>query len=108
MTIGGKTVSIGGHCKGSGMIHPNMATMLGVVTCDAVVESDVWRGMVKRASMASFNQVGDGGAYPGRGRPCLLGTGIVGCMAHLARRAQSMVVVTFPGWRCHWEASTLV
>ena len=57
VTIGGKTVSIGGHCKGSGMIHPNMATMLGVVTCDAAVESDVWRGMVKRASMASFNQV---------------------------------------------------
>ena len=57
VTIGGKTVSIGGHCKGSGMIHPNMATMLGVVTCDAAVESDVWRGLVKRASMASFNQV---------------------------------------------------
>ncbi|GAX85732.1 hypothetical protein CEUSTIGMA_g13147.t1, partial [Chlamydomonas eustigma] len=55
--IGGKTVSIGGHCKGSGMIHPNMATMLGVVTSDALVEADVWQGMVKRASMASFNQI---------------------------------------------------
>jgi glutamate N-acetyltransferase/amino-acid N-acetyltransferase len=56
VNIGGKTVSIGGHCKGSGMIHPNMATMLGVVSCDAAVESEAWRGMVKRASMASFNQ----------------------------------------------------
>jgi len=57
VNIGGKTVSIGGHCKGSGMIHPNMATMLGVVSCDAAVESEAWRGMVKRASMASFNQI---------------------------------------------------
>ncbi len=37
-----------------------MATMLGVVTCDAAVESDAWRKMVKRASMASFTQVGGG------------------------------------------------
>lgn len=57
VTLGGKTVSIGGMCKGSGMIHPNMATMLGVVTCDAVVDPEVWRGMVKRASIASFNQI---------------------------------------------------
>ncbi len=33
--IGGKTVTIGGMCKGSGMIHPNMCTMLGFVTTDA-------------------------------------------------------------------------
>lgn len=57
VTIGGKAVNIGGHCKGSGMIHPNMATMLGVVTCDALVDNEVWKGMVKRASMASFNQI---------------------------------------------------
>eukprot|EP00955_Chlamydomonas_euryale_P034386 349776-Chlamydomonas_euryale.AAC.2 len=34
-----------------------MATMLGVVTCDASVDAEVWQGMVKRASVASFNQV---------------------------------------------------
>ena len=33
--IGGKTVTIGGMCKGSGMIHPNMCTMLAFVTTDA-------------------------------------------------------------------------
>lgn len=55
--LGGTTVNIGGMCKGSGMIHPNMATMLGVVTCDAAVEPDAWRSMVKRASIASFNQI---------------------------------------------------
>lgn len=36
--IGGKTVTIGGMSKGSGMIHPNMATMLCVITTDAVIE----------------------------------------------------------------------
>ena len=35
LEIGGKTVTIGGMCKGSGMIHPNMCTMLGFITTDA-------------------------------------------------------------------------
>ncbi|KAG2497664.1 hypothetical protein HYH03_004403 [Edaphochlamys debaryana] len=55
--IGGKTVHVGGMCKGSGMIHPNMATMLGVVTCDAAVAPELWTQMVKRASVASFNSI---------------------------------------------------
>ncbi len=57
VTIGGKPVHIGGMCKGSGMIHPNMATMLGVVTSDANVTPEAWTAMVKRASTASFNQI---------------------------------------------------
>ena len=36
--IGGTTVRVGGMCKGSGMIHPNMATMLAYITTDAAVE----------------------------------------------------------------------
>ena len=36
-TLGGKTVTIGGMCKGSGMIHPNMCTMLSFVTTDAAI-----------------------------------------------------------------------
>jgi hypothetical protein len=50
-------VHVGGMCKGSGMIHPNMATMLGIVTCDAAVEPAVWRDMLRRACDASFNAV---------------------------------------------------
>ncbi|KAK2080261.1 hypothetical protein QBZ16_000114 [Prototheca wickerhamii] len=53
----GRTVSLGGACKGSGMIHPNMATMLGVVTCDAPVAASVWRPMLAAACAASFNQI---------------------------------------------------
>ncbi|KAG0565684.1 hypothetical protein KC19_7G007000 [Ceratodon purpureus] len=55
--IGGATVRLGGIAKGSGMIHPNMATMLGVVTCDADVTVDVWRSMVLTAVNRSFNQI---------------------------------------------------
>eukprot|EP00854_Cymbomonas_tetramitiformis_P010171 gene10171-12034_t len=57
LTIGGKEVHIGGMTKGSGMIHPNMATMLGIITCDAVIAPDVWRNLLKTAVQKSFNQI---------------------------------------------------
>ena len=56
-TIEGRPVRIGGIAKGSGMIHPNMATMLGFITCDAVVSSSLWQEMLKRAVDKSFNQI---------------------------------------------------
>ena len=55
--IGGTTVRIGGMCKGSGMIHPNMATMLAYLTTDAAVEPGFLSGIVKRVADRSFNQV---------------------------------------------------
>ncbi|MEB3828599.1 bifunctional ornithine acetyltransferase/N-acetylglutamate synthase [Phormidium sp. CCY1219] len=56
-TIDGRPVRMGGIAKGSGMIHPNMATMLAFVTCDAMVSSHLWQEMVKRAADRSFNQI---------------------------------------------------
>ena len=55
--VAGKVVTIGGCSKGSGMIHPNMATMLGFVTCDAAVDPALWRRMTSAAADASFNQI---------------------------------------------------
>ncbi|KAL3531843.1 hypothetical protein ACH5RR_005364 [Cinchona calisaya] len=55
--VGGTHVRVGGMAKGSGMIHPNMATLLGVITTDAQVTSDVWRKMVQAAVSRSFNQI---------------------------------------------------
>ncbi|KAK9126918.1 hypothetical protein Scep_015764 [Stephania cephalantha] len=55
--VKGTRVRVGGMAKGSGMIHPNMATLLGVITSDAVVTSDVWRKMVSIAVNRSFNQI---------------------------------------------------
>ncbi len=55
--MGDRPVRIGGIAKGSGMIHPNMATMLAFVTCDAAVSSQLWQEMVRRAAAKSFNQI---------------------------------------------------
>ncbi|MCD7956462.1 MAG: bifunctional glutamate N-acetyltransferase/amino-acid acetyltransferase ArgJ [Lachnospiraceae bacterium] len=49
ITLGGKTVTVGGMCKGSGMIHPNMCTMLSFITTDA----DISREMLQKALSAS-------------------------------------------------------
>ncbi|MBW4683527.1 MAG: bifunctional ornithine acetyltransferase/N-acetylglutamate synthase [Komarekiella atlantica HA4396-MV6] len=56
-TIGDRPVRIGGIAKGSGMIHPNMATMLAFVTCDAAVSPTLWQQMLSRAADRSFNSI---------------------------------------------------
>ena len=55
--IAGRRVRIGGMAKGSGMIHPNMATMLGYISCDAAVPADLWIAMVHRVVESSFNSI---------------------------------------------------
>ena len=55
--LGGRRVRIGGMAKGSGMILPNMATMLGYLSCDAGVPADLWQAMVSRAVDRSFNAI---------------------------------------------------
>lgn len=52
-----RPVRIGGIAKGSGMIHPNMATMLSFITCDAAVSPSLWQQMLSRAADKSFNQI---------------------------------------------------
>ncbi|KAA3661665.1 MAG: bifunctional glutamate N-acetyltransferase/amino-acid acetyltransferase ArgJ [Chloroflexi bacterium] len=55
--LSGGTVMLGGMAKGSGMIHPNMATMLGVVTTDAEIAPEVLEGMLVTAVNQSFNRI---------------------------------------------------
>jgi glutamate N-acetyltransferase/amino-acid N-acetyltransferase len=55
--LGGRRVRLGGMAKGSGMIHPTMATMLGYLSCDAGVPAEVWQAMVSRAVDRSFNAI---------------------------------------------------
>jgi glutamate N-acetyltransferase / amino-acid N-acetyltransferase len=55
--FGDRPVRVGGIAKGSGMIHPNMATMLSFVTCDAAISPQLWQQMVSRAADQSFNQI---------------------------------------------------
>ena len=55
--VGGRQISIGGMAKGSGMIHPSMATMLSYITCDAGVDHILWSDMIKRVAKSSFNSI---------------------------------------------------
>ena len=55
--IEGKSVHIGGMVKGSGMIHPNMATMLCFITTDAAVSKDALDASLRSAVRRSFNRV---------------------------------------------------
>ena len=55
--IGGKRVTVGGMSKGSGMIEPNMATMLGFITTDADVSTAMLRRALLRAVAKSFNRL---------------------------------------------------
>ena len=55
--IGGKTVTLGGMCKGSGMIHPNMCTMLGFVTTDVKISKEMLQKCVSADVVDSFNMI---------------------------------------------------
>lgn len=55
--IDGKKVSMGGAAKGSGMIHPNMATMLGFITTDAVIDSADLHEALREVTIDTFNQI---------------------------------------------------
>ena len=57
LEIGGKTVTIGGMCKGSGMIHPNMCTMLGFVTTDVCISKEMLQKAVSADVVDSFNMI---------------------------------------------------
>ncbi|MBO4898077.1 MAG: bifunctional ornithine acetyltransferase/N-acetylglutamate synthase [Clostridia bacterium] len=55
--LGGKRVTMGGMCKGSGMIHPNMGTMLAFVTTDAAISADLLKKALKEDVKDTFNMV---------------------------------------------------
>ncbi len=56
-TIGGKTCKIGGIAKGSGMIHPNMATMLVFITTDCAISSEMLKKALSTDIQTTFNMV---------------------------------------------------
>ncbi|MFT8871801.1 MAG: bifunctional ornithine acetyltransferase/N-acetylglutamate synthase [Sporolactobacillus sp.] len=56
-SVDGKEVTVGGACKGSGMIHPNMATMLGFVTTDAAVEAGALQQALSDVTDRTFNRI---------------------------------------------------
>jgi len=57
LELGGKKVTIGGMCKGSGMIHPNMCTMLGFVTTDAAISKELLQKALSQVVADTYNMV---------------------------------------------------
>ena len=56
-TIGGKTCRLGGICKGSGMIHPNMGTMLCFITTDCAISDDMLADALQSVVRKTFNRI---------------------------------------------------
>ncbi len=55
--VGGREVTVAGSAKGSGMIHPNMATMLGFVATDAAISRDALSNALRRVTRDTFNMI---------------------------------------------------
>jgi glutamate N-acetyltransferase/amino-acid N-acetyltransferase len=76
--LSGGTVRITGICKGSGMIHPNMATMLGYLLTDAVMSPAVAQKLLSQATDLSFNMISVDGDTSTNDAVFLLANGAAG------------------------------
>ena len=76
--LGGKTVTIGGMCKGSGMIHPNMCTMLGFVTTDVNISKDLLLKALQEDVKDTYNMVSVDGDTSTNDTVLLLANGLAG------------------------------
>ncbi len=92
--IGGKTVTVTGISKGSGMIHPNMATMLGYIATDAAIDQPLLQQMVREAADKSFNCITVDGDTSTNDALMLIATGKSGARIGAAERAAMQAVVT--------------
>ncbi|MCD8155385.1 MAG: bifunctional glutamate N-acetyltransferase/amino-acid acetyltransferase ArgJ [Clostridiales bacterium] len=77
-TLGGKTVTIGGMCKGSGMIHPNMCTMLSFITTDANISREMLQSALSEDVKDTYNMVSVDGDTSTNDTVLLLADGLAG------------------------------
>jgi glutamate N-acetyltransferase/amino-acid acetyltransferase len=77
-TIGGKTVTIGGMAKGSGMIHPNMCTMLSFVTTDAVISKETLQKALSEDVGDTYNMISVDGDTSTNDTVLVLANGLAG------------------------------
>ncbi len=77
-TVGGKTVRIGGIAKGSGMIHPNMGTMLCFITTDCAISPEMIREALVDTAHVSFNRISVDGDTSTNDTCLVLANGLAG------------------------------
>ena len=75
---GGKTVTIGGMCKGSGMIHPNMCTMLAFVTTDLAISRELLQEALSQDIKDTYNMISVDGDTSTNDTVLLLANGMAG------------------------------
>jgi glutamate N-acetyltransferase / amino-acid N-acetyltransferase len=78
IAVGGRAITIGGCCKGAGMIHPNMATLLAIVTTDALVAPELLQVALQAAAARSFNRISVDGDMSTNDTLLLLASGASG------------------------------
>ena len=76
--IGGRTVTVGGMCKGSGMIHPNMCTMLAFVTTDAAISRELLQKALSADVKDTFNMISVDGDTSTNDTLLVLANGLAG------------------------------
>ena len=76
--IGGKTVTIGGMSKGSGMIHPNMCTMLAFITTDAAITKEALQKALSEDVEDTYNMISVDGDTSTNDTAILLANGLAG------------------------------
>ena len=78
VVIGGKTVTVGGMCKGSGMIHPNMCTMLAFVTTDLAISKELLQEALSEDIRDTYNMISVDGDTSTNDTVLLLANGMAG------------------------------
>ncbi|MCJ7855027.1 bifunctional ornithine acetyltransferase/N-acetylglutamate synthase [Lachnospiraceae bacterium NSJ-143] len=78
LNIGGKVIKIGGMAKGSGMIHPNMATVLSFVTTDINISQELLQKALSRAVRETYNMISVDGATSTNDMALIMANGLAG------------------------------
>jgi glutamate N-acetyltransferase/amino-acid N-acetyltransferase len=99
LTIDGQTVTIGGVAKGSGMIHPNMATMLAFVTTDAAIEPAALKSLLGKTTDQTYNCITVDGDTSTNDMVLVMANGLAGNVA---------LSETHPEWVAFAEAFRFV
>ena len=76
--LGGRIVTVGGMCKGSGMIHPNMCTMLAFVTTDAAISRELLQEALREDVVDTFNMISVDGDTSTNDTLLVLANGLAG------------------------------
>lgn len=87
-TVGGKTVRMGGIAKGSGMIHPNMGTMLCFLTTDCAISPEMIKTALLETVNVSFNRISVDGDTSTNDTCCVLANGLAGNAPITAKGAE--------------------